>query len=78
MMKTIGATHPGVTEHTLFARMDYECRASGADYLAYPPVVATGNNANTIHYIANLQKTEPGEMVLMDAGTVLVFRYHSK
>ncbi len=25
----------------------------GADYLAYPPVVAYGDNANTIHYIKN-------------------------
>lgn len=68
MIKTMGSTFPGITEHVLFAKMDYECRANGADFLAYPPVVASGNNANTIHYITNLQKTEPGEMVLMDAG----------
>ena len=25
----------------------------GADYLAYPPVVAYGDHANTIHYTKN-------------------------
>uniref|UniRef100_A0A1B6MA28 Aminopeptidase P N-terminal domain-containing protein n=1 Tax=Graphocephala atropunctata TaxID=36148 RepID=A0A1B6MA28_9HEMI len=68
MINTIAATKPGITEHVLFAKMDFECRANGADFLAYPPVVAAGNNANIIHYISNLQKTEAGEMVLMDAG----------
>lgn len=40
----------------------------GAEFLAYPPVVAGGNRANTIHYINNNQIVAPGEMVLMDAG----------
>lgn len=39
-----------------------------ASYLAYPPVVASGNNATTIHYINNNQITKDGEMILMDAG----------
>lgn len=68
MVNTMSATTPGVTEHMLFAKMDYECRVQGAEFLAYPPVVAAGNNANTIHYINNSQKTEHGDMVLMDAG----------
>ncbi|XP_054270929.1 xaa-Pro aminopeptidase 3-like [Macrosteles quadrilineatus] len=71
MLRTIAFTQPGVTEHQLFAKMDYESRMKGADFLAYPPVVASGNNANTIHYIANTQVTQPGEMVLMDAGCSL-------
>lgn len=41
---------------------------SGAQYLAYPPVVAGGARANTIHYISNNQLIDDGEMVLMDAG----------
>ena len=40
----------------------------GAQFLAYPPVVAAGNNANTIHYIQNTGLVEEGDMVLMDAG----------
>jgi Xaa-Pro aminopeptidase len=40
----------------------------GAEYLAYPPVVAGGDRANIIHYISNNQVVTEGEMVLMDAG----------
>lgn len=44
-----------------------------AQFLAYPPVVAAGNNANVIHYINNTQIAKDGELVLMDAG---LFHYH--
>lgn len=71
MVKTIQSTIPGITEHNLFAKMDFECRVNGAEFLAYPPVVAAGNNANIIHYITNLQKTQPNEMILMDAGNLM-------
>lgn len=50
------------------ARVDFHCRMKGAQFLAYPPVVAAGNNANIIHYINNTQAAEDGDMVLMDAG----------
>jgi len=40
----------------------------GAQYLAYPPVVAGGPRANTIHYTNNDQLINDGHMVLMDAG----------
>lgn len=65
---TISSSYPGVTEHQLFARVDYECRMRGAEYLAYPPVVAGGDRANIIHYINNNQVVTEGQMVLMDAG----------
>ena len=65
---TMTATKPGLTEHQLFATFDYYCRMNCAEHLAYPPVVATGNNANIIHYINNTQMIKDGDMILMDAG----------
>lgn len=67
--KTIQSSKPGMSEHQLFATVDYECRMRGAEYLAYPPVVAAGTNANVIHYISNNQIIHSGDLVLMDAGT---------
>ncbi|XP_028140970.1 xaa-Pro aminopeptidase 3 [Diabrotica virgifera virgifera] len=67
-MDTISLSKPGIGENHLFAKFDYECRARGADYLAYPPVIAGGNRATTIHYINNNQIVDAGEMVLMDGG----------
>lgn len=66
--RAMAVSSPGITEHQLFATVDYESRMRGAEILAYPPVVAAGNNATIIHYINNTQQTKPGDMVLMDAG----------
>ena len=48
---------------------------NGAQYLAYPPVVAGGPRANTIHYITNDKMIHDGQMVLMDAGTLAILCY---
>ncbi|XP_043932466.1 xaa-Pro aminopeptidase 3 isoform X2 [Protopterus annectens] len=50
------------------SQFDYECRARGADILAYPPVVAGGNRSNILHYVKNNQLIQDGEMVLLDGG----------
>uniref|UniRef100_A0AAY4BNX7 Aminopeptidase P N-terminal domain-containing protein n=2 Tax=Denticeps clupeoides TaxID=299321 RepID=A0AAY4BNX7_9TELE len=67
-MKTMGASGGAVDEALLFAKFDFECRAHGANFLAYPPVVAGGDRANTLHYINNNQIIKDGEMVLLDGG----------
>jgi Xaa-Pro aminopeptidase len=69
IIKTIQYSRPGINEHQLFATIDYECRIHGADHLAYPPVVASGENTNVIHYINNNQIIQNGNLVLMDAGS---------
>ena len=46
-------TKPGFTEHDLYAKVDFECRIRGAQFLAYVPVVAGGTNALTLHYVRN-------------------------
>eukprot|EP01134_Creolimax_fragrantissima_P004506 CFRG4506T1 len=67
-IQTIKATKPGVSEHELDAVMDFECRRMGCKRLAYPPVVAGGNRANTLHYVNNNAIVEDGDLVLIDAG----------
>lgn len=61
-------SRPLDNEAFIQARVDFDCRMNGAEYLAYPPVVASGNRANTIHYINNDRVIEEGDLVLMDAG----------
>lgn len=72
----IEKSKPGISEHQLFAIVDYECRMKGAEFLAYPPVVAGGKNANTIHYVSNNQVVSNNEMVLMDAGEIFYCFQH--
>lgn len=65
---TMKKSQPGISEHQIFAEVDYQCRMNGASMLAYPPVVASGKNSTTIHYINNTQIVRNGDMVLLDAG----------
>lgn len=65
--QTIANSRPGESEYLLYASVDYRCRIRQSK-LAYPPVVAGGQNATTIHYIDNNQLVSDGDMVLMDAG----------
>ncbi|CAJ0756726.1 16020_t:CDS:10 [Entrophospora sp. SA101] len=58
----------GLSEHDLYAKIDFECRIRGAQFLAYVPVVACGINALTMHYVRNDMPLRDGELVLMDAG----------
>ena len=42
---------------------------------AYGDIVATGNNATTLHYVFNDQTTQDGELILIDAAAE--FNYFS-
>ncbi|XP_075038876.1 xaa-Pro aminopeptidase 3 isoform X2 [Mixophyes fleayi] len=67
-IETMHCSKAPVNEAFLYAKFDFECRARGADILAYPPVVAGGNRANTLHYVKNNQIVKSGDMVLVDGG----------
>ncbi|XP_063796439.1 xaa-Pro aminopeptidase 3 isoform X2 [Pseudophryne corroboree] len=67
-IETMHCSKAPVNEAFIYAKFDFECRARGADILAYPPVVAGGSRANTLHYVKNNQIVKSGEMVLMDGG----------
>lgn len=56
------------SEHELSALFEYECRTRGAQRMAYPPVVASGSDATTIHYSRNDKQLVPGDLLLVDAG----------
>lgn len=47
------ATRPGVTEGQLESVFEHSVKMQGAQWMSYPPVVAGGERANCLHYIAN-------------------------
>ncbi|CAI2187438.1 11644_t:CDS:10 [Funneliformis geosporum] len=67
-IETMNFTKPGLSEHDLSAKVEFECRIRGAQYLAYVPVVAGGINALTMHYVRNDMPLRNGDLILMDAG----------
>lgn len=62
------ATRPGLAEYELEAIIEYTYRAHGAQSLAYESIVAGGDNATILHYIANRETLRAGELVLVDSG----------
>ncbi len=59
---------PGMHEYELAALFAYQCELQGAQALAYPPIVAGGEQACVLHYTANRAQLQAGELVLVDAG----------
>lgn len=59
---------PKLYEYQLEAMFVGHCMDVGARSQAYNPIVASGNNACTLHYVANDQKLRDGDLVLVDAG----------
>ncbi|KAJ3343270.1 hypothetical protein HDU93_009256 [Gonapodya sp. JEL0774] len=56
------------TESALESIFHHYCALSGSVRPSYVPVVASGSNALTMHYVANNAVMEYGDMVLMDMG----------
>jgi Xaa-Pro aminopeptidase len=65
------ATRPGLHEYELEAAIEYAYRASGAQDVAYPSIVAGGDNATILHYNTNREVLRDGDLVLVDSGAEL-------
>ncbi|GAK66642.1 peptidase M24 [Moesziomyces antarcticus] len=68
MSETMGFVRPGVSEAQLQAVFEYNCGLRGSQRPAYVPVVASGSNALTIHYVNNDRLVRPDQLVCIDAG----------
>lgn len=59
---------PGVWEYNIEAEYIHEFLNNQSKGFAYTPIVASGNNANVLHYIENNQPCKAGDLILMDVG----------
>ena len=66
--RVLGYTKPGVFEYNLEAEFMHEFLNNRSDGFAYTPIIASGNNANVLHYIENNQECKAGDLILIDAG----------
>src|SRR3990172_7449373 len=67
-MRVLKTTKPGMMEYEVEAEIIYEFIKNGSRGHAYQPIIASGINACTLHYIDNNKTLEGGELVLMDFG----------
>ncbi|WP_422082640.1 aminopeptidase P family protein [Ulvibacterium sp.] len=57
---------PDVWEYEIEAELLHEFIRNRSKGFAYTPIIASGNNANVLHYIENNQQCKDGELILMD------------
>lgn len=64
--RILGFVKPGVWEYEIEAELVHEFIKNRSKGFAYTPIIASGNNANVLHYIENNQKCNAGDMLLLD------------
>ncbi|MCK5815991.1 MAG: aminopeptidase P family protein [Flavobacteriaceae bacterium] len=64
--RVLSFTKPDVWEYEIEAEFIHEFTRNRADGFAYTPIIASGFNANVLHYIENNQQCKEGEIILMD------------
>ncbi|WKB82871.1 aminopeptidase P family protein [Cellulophaga lytica] len=57
---------PGVWEYEIEAELLHEFVRNRSKGFAYTPIIASGANANVLHYIENNQQCKDGDVILMD------------
>lgn len=57
---------PGVWEYEIEAEYAHEFLRNRSKGFAYTPIIASGANANVLHYIQNNQQCQEGDLLLMD------------
>ena len=61
-------TKPGVMEYEIEAEFMHEFLRNRSKGFAYTPIVASGNNANVLHYVVNNAECKAGDLILLDIG----------
>ncbi|TKC03267.1 aminopeptidase P family protein [Pedobacter cryotolerans] len=59
---------PGISEYEIEAEIIHEFIKQRATGHGYTPIIASGNNANILHYVDNNQICNDGDLILMDFG----------
>lgn len=66
--RTLNFVKPGVWEYQIEAEFMHEFLNNRSKGFAYTPIIASGKNANVLHYIENNQQCKEGELILLDTG----------
>jgi Xaa-Pro aminopeptidase len=57
---------PNVWEYEIEAELIHEFVKNRSKGFAYTPIIASGNNANVLHYTENNQQCKAGDLILLD------------
>jgi len=66
--RLLGFIKPGVMEYEIEAEIWHSFLSQRATGAAYHSIIASGDNARTLHYVANNAECKDGDLILMDFG----------
>lgn len=66
--RLLGFIKPGVMEYEIEAEIVHSFLSQRATGEAYGSIIASGDNARTLHYVSNNAECKNGELILMDFG----------
>jgi Xaa-Pro aminopeptidase len=66
--RVLNFVKPNVMEYEIEAEFAHEFLRNRSRGFAYTPIIASGNNANVLHYIENNQQCNEGDLILLDVG----------
>ena len=66
--RVLNFVKPNVWEYGIEAEFMHEFLNNRSRKFAYTPIIASGNNANVLHYIENNQQCKAGDLILLDVG----------
>jgi Xaa-Pro aminopeptidase len=64
--RLLGFVKPDVWEYEIEAELLHEFVRNRSKGFAYTPIIASGNNANVLHYVENNQQCKAGDLILLD------------
>ncbi len=66
--RVLNFVKPNIMEYEIEAEFAHEFLRNRSKGFAYTPIIASGNNANVLHYIENNQQCKAGDLILLDVG----------
>ncbi|MEL0455027.1 aminopeptidase P family protein [Flavobacteriaceae bacterium SZ-1-7] len=64
--RVLNFVKPNVWEYEIEAEFVHEFLRNRSKGFAYTPIIASGNNANVLHYVENNQQCKAGDLILFD------------
>ena len=68
LLRILKSTKPGIAEYQIEAELAHEFIINRANGFSFDPIIASGKNACTLHYIENKDEVNDGDLILVDCG----------
>ena len=70
LKKTLAYMKPGMSELEIAGYIEWQMRKAGAQRIAFPPIVASGENSAMPHAVSTTRKIRKQEPIIIDCGCV--------